>query len=107
MILGKRQLIMVFICQKSDRNMPLEISKAFEIAPGEIYEDSAYHPCLCVGVEGNEIWGISLIDGSYPRTEELGLSGVRKLTVEEAWSWKLHGPDDEVVPPKNRWWRNR
>ena len=38
-------------------------------APGDIYEDVIYHPCLCVGVsvEEDELWGISLIDGSYPR----------------------------------------
>jgi hypothetical protein len=50
------------------------------IKPGDIYEDSAFHPCLCVSVDVNEgiVWGISLIDGSHPRTCDLFLSGIRK-----------------------------
>lgn len=63
-----------------------------DIFPGEIYEDSAYHPCLCVGVESDYVWGISLIDGSQPRTTDRFLEGIRKLTINEAWeikySWK-------------------
>ncbi len=87
--------------------MPFTIHDINEISPGDIYEDSAYHPCLCVGIEGNEIWGISLIDGSYPRSDEVGLSGVRKLTVGEAWDWKLYGPKDETIPPEARWWKKK
>ena len=61
------------------------------IKPGDIYEDSAYHPVLCVGVEtpgGDGIWGISLIDGSEPRSCSILHSGVRKLSVDEAWTIK-------------------
>jgi len=61
-------------------------------APGDIYEDCAQHPCLCVGVVDNDyeegIWGISLIDGSYPRSCSLYHCGVRKITVDEAWEMK-------------------
>lgn len=61
-------------------------------APGELYEDCSYHPCLCVGVDYEEgedgIWGISLIDGSYPRCCSIFHCGVRKLSVEEAWEIK-------------------
>ena len=59
--------------------------------PGDIYEDSAMHPCLCVEADygDDEIWGISLVDGSYPRSCSLSHSGVRKLTVQEAWTRKL------------------
>ena len=32
--------------------------------PGDIYEDCAYHPCLCTAVDGYGISGISLIGGS-------------------------------------------
>ena len=56
------------------------------LAPGDIYEDVFKHPCLCVDVEKDEVWGISLIDGSYPCSCSLTHSGViRKLSVEEAW----------------------
>jgi hypothetical protein len=64
-----------------------------DILPGDIYEDVFFHPCLCVGVGDGAAWGISLIDGSQPRTVDLGVSGVRKLTVQQAWEWKLRGPD--------------
>jgi hypothetical protein len=63
------------------------------IAPGDIYEDVFFHPCLCIGVEDGAAWGISLIDGSQPRTVDLGVSGVRKLTVQQAWEWKQRGPE--------------
>lgn len=58
--------------------------------PGDIYEDVFYHPCLCVhaSVEDDEIWGISLIDGTYPRACSLAHNDIRKLTVEEAWHIK-------------------
>lgn len=61
-----------------------------QFAPGDIYEDCAEHPCLCIGVseEDDEIWGISLIDGSYPRACSLAHCGVEKLTPQEAWDRK-------------------
>jgi len=61
-----------------------------QFAPGDLYEDCAYHPCLCVGVdvEDDNIWGVSLIDGSYPRSCSLDHCGVRKLDAEEAWEIK-------------------
>ena len=75
------------------------------IVPGDLYEDCAYHPCLCVAVEGMEVSGISLIDGSWPRSCDLGMCGVRKLTVAEAWQWKHAGPTDVELSPEQRWWR--
>jgi hypothetical protein len=68
------------------------------IEPGELYEDCAYHPCLCVAVEGKEITGISLIDGSSPRACDLDLCGVRRLTPAEAWQWKQSGPPGIDLP---------
>lgn len=57
--------------------MPKEITNNIEISPGDIYEDSAYHSCLCLEVNGYEVWGISLVDGSYPRSDDIALGGVR------------------------------
>ena len=67
-----------------------ENAPAQSFAPGDIYEDCADHPCLCIGidVDDDNIWGISLIDGSYPRSCSLDHCGVRKLTVEQAWEIK-------------------
>jgi hypothetical protein len=62
-----------------------------DFAPGDIYKDCSDHPCLCVEVDvaADEIWGISLIDGSHPRSCSLQHCGVRKLTVAEAWEIKM------------------
>jgi hypothetical protein len=76
-----------------------------DVKPGEIYEDPFFHPCLCLGVNNGAVWGISLIDGSYPRTTDLGVSGVRKLSLQQAWENKLKGTErlaaewDEMYPP--------
>ena len=59
------------------------------ISVGDIYEDVFLHPCLCLGVEEGSAWGVSLIDGSYPRSCDLLMSGIRKLTPDEAWRIKL------------------
>ena len=78
------------------------------ISPGEIYEDCSYHPCLCMGTKDREVWG-SLIDGSYPRSCDLRMCGVRKLTPEEAWEIKRNGPTDAEAKAEysveKRWWR--
>lgn len=65
-----------------------------KIRPGDIYEDGFFHPCLCIGVDDSSIaWGVSLIDGSYPRAADLDMDGVRRLTVAQAWEWKMKGPE--------------
>ena len=80
------------------------------ILPGEIYEDCAFHPVLCVeyDAEDRSVSGISLIDGSSPRNCSLDHCGVVKLTIEQAWRWKVHGPDeipDDIdFPADRRWW---
>jgi len=73
--------------------------------PGDIYEDCAYHPCLCTAVDGYEISGISLIDGSQPRGCDIEKCGVVKLTLDQALQWKMSGPPDVELPPESRWWR--
>lgn len=75
-----------------------------DIEPGEIFEDVFYHPCLCMGIMDDTIWGISLVDGSHPRCISIGMSGPRKLTLKEAWRWKFFGPEDEELDPKHVWW---
>jgi hypothetical protein len=79
-----------------------------DIQPGDYYEDCAYHPCLCVGVDGGgtSVWGISLVDGSQPRCCDVPQCGVRRLSLEQAWSWKMHGPPDIELPAELRWWRS-
>jgi len=79
------------------------------IKPGDIYEDCAYHPCLCVGATEHDVWGVSLIDGSQPRSCDIQSCGVRLLSVAEAWQIKMSGPNDPDVlasiPSAGRWWR--
>lgn len=86
--------------------MPIEGLQTGDIQPGDLYEDCFYHPCLCIGVEegGLAVWGISLVDGSYPRNCDIPQCGIRKLSVEEAWRWKQSGPSDAELDPADRWW---
>lgn len=53
---------------------------------GGIYEDCAYHPCLCTEVDEDErdLTGISLIDGSLPRSCSIDHCGPEVLSVGQA-----------------------
>ena len=81
-----------------------------ELAIGDIYEDCSHHPVICVSLdrEEDEITGISLIDGSQPRSCSLIHCGIRKLSVEEAWDIKLNGPADigvkRQISKEAQWW---
>ncbi len=63
-------------------------SQGETITVGQIYEDCIYHPCRCTHSEGGDIEGISLIDGSAPRSCSLFHCGPIALTVPEAVSIK-------------------
>jgi hypothetical protein len=85
--------------------MPTEVRTPDDLKPGEIYEDCARHPCLCLCAEDeDEVRSVSLVDGSYPRSCSIGHCGVRKLTVEEARRWKESGPEGVELEPGHRWW---
>ncbi|MFC1827765.1 hypothetical protein ACFLZQ_07550 [Thermodesulfobacteriota bacterium] len=90
--------------------MTTETTNADDIKPGDIYEDCSFHPCLWTATNGQEVWGISLINGSYPRSCDINICGVRKLSVEEALLWKTKGPqnlpDNMGIPNKKRWWQS-
>jgi hypothetical protein len=66
--------------------------KPERIEVGDIYEDCAYHPVLCTSAdyEGDEIAGISLIDGSWPRSCSPTHCGPVRLTIEEAVAIKAN-----------------
>jgi hypothetical protein len=87
--------------------MPTPITSSADIAPGDFYEDCAYHPCLCLRVLDDEVSGVSLVDESYPRSCGIGFCGVRKLTFEEAMHQKFYGPMDVEVEEQHRWWHER
>jgi len=84
--------------------------KRLALKPGDIYESCSYHPVLCLGVNYklDNIWGISLIDGTYPRACSLLHCGVRKLTPKQAWRIRMHGPLEiearESLSSSSRWW---
>lgn len=97
------------------RDIDTKLLEAYEtlgIRVGDIFEDCAFHPVLCLGADYQEdaLWGISLIDGTYPRSCSFIHCGVRKLSLEEAWSIKMCGPAAEAdaasIDPDRRWWSN-
>ncbi|MDF9813078.1 hypothetical protein M2266_002309 [Streptomyces sp. SPB162] len=53
------------------------------IKPGDIYEDCAFHPVLCLESYEDTVIGISLIDASAPRNCSLRHCGVVKLTLAD------------------------
>ena len=81
------------------------------IKPGDIYESCSYEPVLCLGVDykNDQIWGISLIDGTYPQCCSLLHCGVRNLSPKQAWEIRIEGPLDlevrEQTDKAKRWWR--
>lgn len=79
-------------------------ARALRLKPGDLFEDCSYHPVLCLGVDykGDEIWGVSLIDGSYPRMCSLLHCGVRRLTAKDAWQIKMKGPRSWVAVDDHR-----
>lgn len=74
--------------------MKYEDQSMMTIRNGDYYEDCFFHPCLCVSSEDGELIGVSLVDGSFPRSCHVVQCGVRKLTLEEAMHWKFFGPID-------------
>lgn len=90
--------------------MPRRPTSIRELSVGAYYEDCAFHPCLCIGTdpEHGSVHGISLVDGSFPRTCDINHCGVRILTPEEAITWRFQGPLD--LPPEvefqedAKWW---
>ena len=87
-----------------------DVKARLQLAPGDIDEDCAFHPVVCVEVNYDEdsISGVSMIDGSYPRCCSLRFCGVRKLSVDQAWQIRRHGPPDEAdrrrISAERRWW---
>ncbi len=84
--------------------MPTPVENEADLKPGEYYEDCAYHPCLCVWVDDDEVLGISLIDGTHPRGCSIFGCGIRKLSLNEALKWKFSGPEDVEIPQEQKWW---
>jgi hypothetical protein len=82
------------------------ISDKPRIQPGDIYEDCAYHPYVCFGIGEEDgdimVWGISLIDGSQPRSCRLNHCGVHKMTLEEAWQRKLEFAEGRFKKPDKK-----
>jgi hypothetical protein len=69
-----------------------------DIAPGDIYEDCSYHPVLCTSRDGDEVQGISLIDGSRPRACSLTHCGVVKLEIAEVTDAVERARDEQGRP---------
>ena len=53
------------------------------IKVGEVYWDCAYHPVLCTESDGEDVAGISLFDGSGPRSCSIYNCGATKLNSDQ------------------------
>ena len=81
---------------KSD-NRPAPRRRDGQLVVGDIYEDCQYHPVLCTHVDYDDdvIEGISLIDGSVPRSCCLTHCGVERLSVAEVMRLREPSPDNK------------
>ena len=84
--------------------MPTPVNIPKDIRPGDYYEDCSFHPCLRIRVDDDELLGVSLVDGTYPRGCSIRHCGVRRLSLAEALHWKFFGPADQHVPDDHQWW---
>jgi hypothetical protein len=84
--------------------------RKLKLKPGDIYEDCAFHPVLCLGVDytKDEVWGVSLVDGTHPSSCSLIHCGIRRLTPRQAWEIKMRGPRQEngltPISRDKQWW---
>lgn len=58
-------------------------SRRLKIRVGDIYEDCAHHPVLCTESGADAVAGISLFDGSGPRSCSVHHCGPRKMTPHQ------------------------
>jgi hypothetical protein len=63
-----------------------------KIRKGDFYIDCGNHPCLCTESDGDDLTGISLVDGSIPRCCSVRACRPRKITALGAIRIRLHGP---------------
>ncbi len=65
-----------------------------ELRVGGIYEDCSYHPCLCTALDRSEdeLRGISLVDGSGPRSCSIKYCGAVPLKLEQVLEAKRDFP---------------
>lgn len=87
-----------------------------KLKPGDFYQDCTYQPVLCTSVDGDDINGISLVDGSTPRICSIKDCGIKKLTFAQAVDMKFNGPSDaekayleamikrRLIPRRDKWW---
>lgn len=71
-----------------------------KIRVGDIYEDCDYHPVLCTESSRWDVAGISLIDGTTPRSCSVEDCAIRKLSLSSAV--ELREVWDSVMPVRLR-----
>jgi hypothetical protein len=78
----------------------LPINGHAEFRPGDFYEGSFHHPCICLWIieERKTIAGISLVRGNHPKTVDLLYEFAPRLTPREAWTWRTEGPQEGSWP---------
>ena len=55
-----------------------------KIKVGDIYLSCDYHPVFCTESDGDDLWGISLVDGHSPCGCSVENCGPKKMTIKEA-----------------------
>jgi hypothetical protein len=78
------------------------------IEPGQLYMDRKYHPCVCIEASKFHVWGVSLVDGSTPRTCDSRDGTILNLSAQEAYLLRTAGPHaigiPNPIPDDQAWW---
>jgi hypothetical protein len=86
---------------------PIRTNRAL-IEPGQLYLDRKYHPCVCIETSKFHVWGVSLVDGSMPRTCDSREGEILNLSAQEAYLLRTAGPQaiglPNLVPADQAWW---
>lgn len=99
-------------------NIIKEVSKHLDsmvnkrIRVGDMYMDCSYHPCIAAyaSLKNDSFEGISIIDGSGPRSCSFRHCGITKITIEKAMfvrnNWEEFISPTKEFMVKNGWWNN-
>ncbi|NGO75745.1 hypothetical protein G6045_08665 [Streptomyces sp. YC504] len=72
-------------------NEAIDLRNPAGIRAGDVYEDCSFHPVLCTEIDDDGdavLSGISLIDGSFPRSCDARYCSPIRIPVEEVMTIK-------------------
>jgi hypothetical protein len=76
------------------------------IKPGDLFEDEDLHPVVCLDSSGENLFSVSLIDGTCREHKSKDTARLLRLSVADAIAWKFSGPGSKKELISKPWWRS-